>query len=299
MGCCTMVLALVATVLSCTAKKEAEPQPVQKELVESVDTQTVVAIDSGALIIYTTDMKPDLGNMELYAEVGDRRVPTGITEAAQRVEVIDQGDYDGDGFSEAVVFEWAGGNTLDAPYIVYYDKETGTFKKAEGFVYDGRDDVPEMVVDEWKGKPSLLQFVGMRMDRYVYEDHAVKLVEHVKPDVGKKVSSVTMESVFSPILLDEGSCERTVDIDIDGDGKTEEVTFLLNESHMLNWGEEMLLMRISGAGIHVPADTTDHLGATGKKFVFLKSKTKGMPDILCDDAWLFQWDGQRYHCDFD
>ena len=274
---CTIVLALVATVFSCTAKKDAGPQLVQEKLTESVDTQTTVVIDNAALMLYVTDEDANHDGMELYALVGDCRVPTGITEAAQMVEVITQGDFDGDGFSEAVVFEWAGGYTLDAPYMVYfdapymvyYDKETGTFMKAEGFVYDGREQIPEMVVDEWKGKHSLLQLVGLRMDRYVYEDHAVKLVERVTPKMCKNVSSVTLESVFNPIIQDEGYSERSVSIDIDGDGKEEEVTFLRNESHMLNWDEELLLVRISGARMQVPADSTDHLGVTGKKIAFL------------------------------
>ena len=38
----------------------------------------------------------------------------------------------------------------------------------------------------------------------------------------------------------------------------------------------------------------ERLNVTGYSFTFLSSNNRGVPDILCDEAWIYRWDGNRY-----
>lgn len=39
---------------------------------------------------------------------------------------------------------------------------------------------------------------------------------------------------------------------------------------------------------------SDGLGVCGKSFSFIASDDGDIPDILCNDAWLYKWDGNHY-----
>jgi len=226
--------------------------------------------------------------LELYAMVGDKRVPTGISGSAEELNIIDQRDLDGNGEKEAIVYEWGGGNTVEPPYIVYYDKNLQAFKKVEG-LEDMCDS--SIKIENWKGKTSLYAEIGLRHDRYIYENHQLKLVERISPDVGKRHATVTVKQLFGD---SEESEEKTISIDIDGDGKAEIVTFQHDTSHALDWGRSMLLVRIEATDWRSPENEYGNLSASGSSFTFLDSKNGEMPDILCCDAYLYKWNGERY-----
>ena len=225
----------------------------------------------------------------MYAEVGDKKVPTGIAGGAKTLDIIHQDDYDGDGEKEALVFEWGGGNAVEPPYLVYFDKGTQEFKKVEG-IEDIYND-SSIDIEDWNGKSSFLAKVGLRRDRYVYEYHQLKQVERVVPDVGKRIATITVKQLFGD---DESIEEKTANIDVNGDGRLDEVTFHHNTSHAMDWGKSMLLVGIN-LGEQV-LDLSGGLGVSGSTFSFLESTTNGIPDILCNDAWLHKWNGEKYEC---
>ena len=224
--------------------------------------------------------------MELFAVMDGEKRSTEISGA--QVVILDQTDYDDDGEREALVYVWGGGNSIEPPFIVYFDKETQEFKKALGF--EDASDQPEINVESWKNKPSFRVDIGLRKDRYVYENHEVKLAERIAPNVGKVLSTITVSQLFGS---SEEMEEKTANIDIDGDGEKDKLLFTHNTSHLLGWGKQMMLKDMAGSYWSLP-DGHEDLGVIGTKFAFIKPEEGEVPVILCDDAWLYKWDGEKY-----
>ena len=190
-----------------------------------------------------------------------------------------------------MVYVWGGGNAIEPPFIVYFDKETQEFKKALGF--EDASDQPLINIEKWKGKPSFRVDIGLRKDRYVYENHEVKLAERIAPDLGEVISTITVKQVFGS---SEEYEEKTANLDIDGYEGKEQLLFMHDTSHFLGWGKQMQLKRISGRnnGWTFPKSEDEEFQIIGSKFTFLKSDNLLMPDILCDDAWLYKWVDESY-----
>lgn len=222
----------------------------------------------------------------LYAEAdGDRRC-TDIT--GERIDVLDQDDYDGDGEPEALVYVWGGGNSIEPPFIVYFDKETQEFKKALGF--EDASDQPLIKVEKWKKNPSFRVDIGLRKDRYVYENHEVKLAERIAPNVGKVLSTITVSQLFGS---SEEMEEKTANIDIDGNGEKDNVIFMHDTSHLLMWGKQMMLKDMSSSYWCLP-DGHNDIGVVGEKFAFIKPDEGDIPCLLVDDAWFYKWTAEGY-----
>ncbi len=235
-------------------------------------------------INYVVDKDED-GNYGLFAEINNEKKSLDIN-GYHELRILDQRDYDGDGIKEALIYRWGGGNYIETPYIVYYDSATESFKIAEGFQYQSED--PHISVEEWNGKPSFRENVGIRKDRYVFEDHEVKLAERILPDVGKIVCTITTEQIFSSGEEDS----KTISIDIDGNEVKEKVVFFNDKSRAMDYGASMRLENIYGDEWCLPDYGQDDLGVQGTKFSFLQSETNSMPDILVDDAWLYKYNGE-------
>ena len=202
--------------------------------------------------------------------------------------MLDQDDYDGDGEPEALVYVWGGGNSIEPPFIVYFDKETQEFKKALGF--EDASDQPLIKVEKWKGKPSFRVDIGLRKDRYVYENHEVKLVERIAPNVGKVLSTITVSQLFGS---SEEMEEKTANIDIDGNGEKDNVLFMHDTSHLLMWGKQMMLKDMSSSYWCLP-DGLNDIGVVGEKFAFIKPDEGDIPNLLVDDAWFYKWTAEGY-----
>lgn len=222
----------------------------------------------------------------LYAKTSNGETISTKLDGYVKLEILDQGDYDGDGLMEAVVYSWGGGNAILPPYIVYYDSEEEEFKKAEGFEVLGEE--PDIKVEQWKGKTSFVNQRGLRLDRYVYEDHMVTLVEQNSLYAGKQNSKVTVKELFGTREEPE---YKTVCIDIDGDGVSEQVTFYHENAPYLNGGKDMVLNRIVWAD---GREVNEGLNCSGTSISFLVSTTNGMPDILANEQWLYKWNGEAY-----
>lgn len=223
----------------------------------------------------------------LYVRTGSgEKIPTELENFAISLNIIDQGDYDGDGYMEAVVYAWGGGAAINPPYVAYYDPSEGRFNQAYGF--DDLGENPELKVEQWKGQTSFVSKVGLRRDRYVYEGHSVTLVEQIAPNVGKRNVTITKEKLFG---ASEESESRTIGIDIDGDGVDEQVTFYHESSAWQSVDRSMKLKSIVWSDGRQINENSEILGTS---FSFLDSTTNGVPDILLDDAWFYKWDGETF-----
>lgn len=254
----------------------------------NVKYQTVEGCATLSGFSYMVD--DDESGLELFAEVGDKKVATGIAGGAKTLTIIHQGDYDDDGECEAIVYEWGGGNLVLPPYLVYYDKDEEVFKKVEGFedIYED----PEIKIEDWNDQTSFVTTVGLRHDRYVYSNHSLSIAERIVPDVGTHVATIPLTQLFK-VDGDDG-VNRSIYIDIDDDGSTEKLVFYHDTSHASNWGNSMLLMKIEADNWRIPENEDENIGVRGKTFTFLASKNGIVPDILCDDAWLYKWNGEKY-----
>lgn len=235
---------------------------------------------------FSFEVEQDDESMELYAVMDGEKRSTGISGA--QVVILNQADYDDDGEREALVFEWGGGNSVEPPYIVYFDKESQEFKKASGF--EDAMMFPEIMVENWEGKPSFRRDIGLRKDRYIYVNHEVKLAERIAPEVGTILSTITVDKVFGS---SEEMEEKTIHIDIDIDGVKDEVVFYHDNSHVLDWGKKMLLKDMTGSYWCFPLGH-EELGLVATKFAFVKPEEGEIPLVLCDDAWLYKWNGEKY-----
>lgn len=238
---------------------------------------------------YDSDTERTVYDLEVETTSGEK-ISTGTTDYAVELSIIAQGDYDGNGENEAIVYEWGGGNSLQPPFLVYYDKDKEEFKKTEGF--EGIYDNAKIEIEEWKGKTSFIATVGLRKDRYIYQDHSIKLIERISPDVGTRVATVSLSEVFGE---NAGDMDKDFYIDINGDGEPDKLTFHHDDSHALNWGKEMLLVNIQTSNWCTPDLGYGSLCVSGNIFTFLSCKDAyDVPDILCDDAWIYKYGDGKY-----
>lgn len=238
---------------------------------------------------YDSDAEISLYHLNAITPTGEK-VNTEIADGAAKLTLLAQGDYDGDGEREAIVYEWGGGNSVQPPYLVYYDKDEEVFKKVEGFDYISED--PEIKIEEWNDQTSFITTVGLRRDRYVYSNHSLSLVERIVPDVGTRVATIPLSQLFK--ADGDDGVNRSIYIDIDGDGSTEKLIFYHDTSHASDWGNSMSLIKIEADNWSIPENENESLGVSGNTFIFLSSKNGVVPDILCDDAWLYKWNGEKY-----
>lgn len=238
---------------------------------------------------YDSDMGSTLYCLNAVTTTGEK-VNTEVTDVAVKLSLLAQGDYDGDGEREAIVYEWGGGNSVQPPYLVYYDKDEETFKKVEGFedIYED----PEIKIEEWNDQTSFVTTVGLRHDRYVYSNHSLSIAERILPDVGTRVATIPLSQLFK--ADGDDGVNRSIYIDIDGDGSTEKLIFYHDTSHASDWGKTMSLIKIEADNWSIPDNEDESLGVSGNTFIFLGSKNGVVPDILCDDAWLYKWNGEKY-----
>ena len=223
----------------------------------------------------------DEGMQQLMADLDEETIFTGISETY--VTIIEEFDDDGDGYHEALVCETCGGSGCpENNYFVYYDKDSKEFKQTDFFKHYSQ---PEK--EEWNGKPSYVQRYGLHLDRYVFEDHQLRLVEDKTIGVGASLMRWTRESLFDK----ETNEEKTVRLDMDDDGTEEVLTLSHYTSHVYEEGERMGLGRITwedGRECSCPRMYT------GRTITILESMTNGMHDVLIGDAYLYRWSGSVY-----
>lgn len=214
------------------------------------------------------------------------------------VKILDEHDYDGDGKNECLINKWSGGNGIESiEYsMVYYNVTT---KDLEEIPLD--DDYwsedPKAVLRD--GKYEIVCKAGINTKTYVYNQGEIELISDVDAVSKEAVKTFTMEDVFGVDNVSDLPDYRFIDgddgygayeyeyYDWDGDGVNEQLEFMSDTSHAYEYGTVMSLTIIWSNG-----KKTDVGG--GEQIAILKSKSKGMPDVLFSDKYLVKWNGKKY-----
>lgn len=235
-------------------------------------------------------------SQELWATKDGQFQNTGIGDA---VWIIDQRDYDGDGLEEAFIGESSGGSASWSS-IVFYDKESNTFRKVE---FQNLDVILNDSVEEWNGKWSFTGGNDAHNVRFIYEKGRIlKVEDYTKPmpDEAKELLVIDPNIMFTPEEQEasyEREVKKRVSYDLNGDGKNEIIECIYQPG--VNWGDSevdykpMLKIYIkwsNGGTMQLDSDDDHWL-----KFRVLSTKTNGVYDLASGIRGVtYRWNGSRY-----
>lgn len=242
------------------------------------------AVEASAIVTGYSVWEKDNGDFELMAEVNGQQVSTRlIWESALGVSVEHTADFDADGSRDAIVYCNNDGNA-GGEYLMlcFFNKDKGQFEKM-----NLPCELPSF--EEWKGRTSVVDRAGIGFTRYILENQTWKEVEQKTADVGQTVWTRTRENLFPDV---ETMGEEETWFDVDGDGTDDLIVFGHNDSHALNWGQDMYVARIECSSGTKPDDSATGL-ISGARYQILDRSTKGMADFLIDQC-LYRWNGSSY-----
>lgn len=222
------------------------------------------------------------GNV-LYAKMGEEWTATGITSEDFEIMIDKKYDLDNDGNMEAIVYE-AEEHGLCWPFIVYYDKDRSSFKKTENLEFNNMPTTQTST----DGNVQLLQREGIRWIVYSFREGNLKRIEDRTKDVGRVRTTLRMDDLFA----NDGTGNKTISIDIDGDGEEESVTIHRDETHAGGYGSYMSIYVIrwqDGREI----GNENYSVVSGATIKILEVSHNGMPDIIADN-YLQRWNGSDY-----
>lgn len=222
---------------------------------------------------------------ELLAELGEAYEETNIIEDCD-IEIADVGDYDGNGDMEAVVYKKDENldGMKDYPFVVYYNRQVGEYRRTNPLLI-----MTWISNEEWNGKTSLVQSLGVHKVRYVFDGSELKVVENNSSGIGETIKTWTCKELFPNGEMDT----KNITFDIDGDGTLETIIFGHDDSKACAYGKDMYMDKIVWADGRTIGD--EYFGLqSAYSFSILESKSGGMHDILLDEAWYFRWNGSMY-----
>ena len=241
----------------------------------------------------------DMDGKEIWATKDGIFQNTGV-EVSDVVWIIDQRDYDGDGFEEAYIGQSSGGSYIFPPVIVYYDKKTNTFQMVE---FKNFDVVLNDSVEEWNGKWTFTGGNDSHYMRFIYEKGRILKVEDYtkpEPDGAEELLVIDPNTTFTQ-EEQEASYERKVmkqvSYDLNGDGKNEIIE--CTDQPGINWGDpevdykpmlEIFIKWSNGGATQLDSDEDHWLN-----FKILSTKTNGVYDLASGIRGVtYRWNGSRY-----
>ena len=220
---------------------------------------------------------------------------TGI-EACDIYEILDQRDYDGDGLEEAYVAQSTGGSANIPPFIVYFDKDAGVFRKVEFknygvFLHDS--------VEEWKGKWSFVGGNESHYERFIFDSGRIVKVEEYtrpKPEGSETLLSLSPQKMFGSEQEVEAGEKKNTSFDLDGDGKNEIIE--CEYMHGINWGDPERDYKPT-MHINILWGNGRNTDLTGDEYWLemkvLSTKTNGVNDLANGQKGVtYRWDGSTY-----
>ena len=239
-------------------------------------------VEEGETNVTGYEVKQEGEQWRLYAKYGEKIEDTGLS-FYEDLNVHAVKDFDGDGNVDAVVSEIMSGGNDDSiyhPFIVFYDNESGTFKKTKQMDYYGADPI----VEDWNNMCTVCQSEGLRKVRYALKDGELTIVEDWMKSVGNVLHTIKMSELFG----DDENADKVIEIDFDNDGENEKLTFHHGVSHAEYYGAKMNLM-----GVEWSDGRTLEMCINADIFKILEETTNGMPDIIADEL-LWRWNGSEY-----
>jgi hypothetical protein len=205
--------------------------------------------------------------------------------------VLDQKDFDGNGFVDAlvVVHPACGGSCCPNTFFFVSAQGGGKFKIGATFGESWGDPTIEKWNDAWSVLVSETND-GITTDartevqkRFVLKAGKAVMVEEKKRTTLKSLVELKSED-FDTQKREE---TRSIEFDLDGDGKPDKITGKL--SGLMNrwdWGTlEWTVEFSSGKSFH---------GQGCRRIGVLEGSTGGVHDLVCDQDSVYRWDGSEY-----
>jgi hypothetical protein len=218
------------------------------------------------------------------------RTQTIIAESeSQCLSIVDQKDFDADGYVDALVehINGCGGNCCGNSYFFVSYDGNGKFRKSQDFGYSWSNGP---TIERWKEHWSvqvLSENQGVNTDdvqevteRFVLDSGKAVRVEqsHVDPlpaEIELKSSS------FDPKVPDE---RRSIAFDLDNDGVPDTISATL----VFRWGTLDWIVNFANG------KTTEGGGRSCKRIGVLRASSHGVRDLVCDLNTVLHWDGRQY-----
>ncbi|MBO4564626.1 MAG: hypothetical protein J5720_04265 [Bacteroidaceae bacterium] len=235
----------------------------------------------------------DIDGEELWATKDGQFQNTGIGDVV--CWIIDQRDYDGDGLEEAFIGESSGGSASWSS-IVFYDKESNTFRKVE---FRNLDVSLNDSVEEWNGKWSFTGGNESHNERFIFEGGRIMKVESYtrpKPEGAETLLTLSPSKMFGSEMEAETGDKKTTSYDLDGDGKNEIIE--CEYMHGILWGDPE---RDRKPTMHITIYWSKGSASdlTGEEYWLemnvLSTKTNGVNDLTNGQKGVtYRWDGRQY-----
>jgi hypothetical protein len=203
------------------------------------------------------------------------------------LEVVDQRDFDGNGFVDALVSHVAacGGNAVANTFFFVSALGNGRFEISDEFASSWGDPI----IEKWKGRWSVVvtsSNEGVNQQRpveitrrFVLESgKAVQVEEKRRKDIAS-IAEIRSE-IFDPNKVDE---THSLEYDLDGDGKKDQI----KTTYWARWGRMFWTVEFAD-GKKFSSDTAC------KRIGVLKTKTNGVSDLVCDQDTVLRWNGREY-----
>jgi hypothetical protein len=203
------------------------------------------------------------------------------------LQVIDQRDFDGNGFVDALVEHVVacGGNCCADTFFFVSAFGGGRFELSDEFA----DSWGSPVIEKWKGRWSVVvtsNNEGVNTQRpveitrrFILESgKAVQVDERTRKDL-ESIVEIRSE-MFDPGKVDE---THSIEYDLDGDGKKDQIKATL----WWRWGRMFWVVDFADG-----KKFSSHIAC--KRIGVLKTKTNGVSDLVCDQDTVFRWNGREY-----
>ena len=226
----------------------------------------------------------------LYAQIGAKKytvITEGLEEGGRCMEIIDTLDFDGNGYTDALIMDilaCGGNDSPNAFFFCSYVRESDSFLLSEEFGQSW--EYP--VIENWKGTPSvqvISNSQGMSTDM-------AKRTERFVLEKGKAIRVEYEEAKRMPAIIELRSADfnekdkekgKKIRFDLDGDGKKDEIS----GTYWERWGSMGWSVTLANGKIVAGDDARKRVGV-------LPSKTRGVHDLVLDLDEVLVWNGEKF-----
>ncbi len=237
---------------------------------------------------YTAEIKGDsLFPNVLLARVNGRTYTVIDASKGMCMEIVDQRDWDGDGRTDVLMknITACGGNCCPNKFFFVSARGNGRFEVSD----DLADSWGEPVIEKWKNAWSVVivstnEGINTARAREVTSRYVLRNGNGVEVESSERKEMESLLDLRSEVFEGKGADEKhSIKFDLDGDGKEDVISATLWE----RWGR----MRWSVAFANGKEFSTD---TACKRVGVLRTTTKGVHDLVCDQDTVFRWTGSEY-----
>jgi hypothetical protein len=206
---------------------------------------------------------------------------------AMCLQVVDQKDFDGHGFIDALVehIVACGGNCCPDTFFFVSALGGGRFKLSDEFA----DSRSSPVIEKWEGQWSVVvtsnnEGVNTQRPVEITRRFVLQSGEAVEVEERKRKDMESVVEIRSEMFdLAKVGETHSIEYDLDGDGKKDQI----KTTFWARWGRMFWAVEFAD-GKKFSSDTAC------KRIGVLKTKTNGVSDLVCDQDTVFRWNGREY-----